>query len=66
MVIEIPIGTSLKKIRSILKRNTVSSTKKNIDSFFGKLPEIKDGLTFQKKCVVSGNNSLPRRIILNS
>jgi hypothetical protein len=49
MVIEIPKGASLKKIRSILKPIAVSSTKKNFDSFFGKLPEIKNGLTFQKK-----------------
>ena len=49
MVIEIPKGTSLKKIRSILKTTRINSTKKNIDSFFGKLLNIEDGLVFQKK-----------------
>lgn len=49
MVIKIPKGTSLKKIRSILKRSIVSSTKKNMDSFFGKLRNIEDGLVFQKQ-----------------
>ena len=49
MVIEIPKGTSPEKIKGLLKKRTVRRTKKSIDSFFGKLPKIEDGLTFQKK-----------------
>jgi hypothetical protein len=49
MIIEIPKGTSIKKIRSILKTTKKNPTKKSIDSFFGKLPNIEDGLSFQKK-----------------
>ena len=50
MVIEIPKGTPEKKIKSILKKRvTRKSAKKTISAFFGKLPDIEDGLTFQKK-----------------
>ena len=49
MVIEIPKGTSPEKIKGLLKKRAVRRTKKSIDSFFGKLPKIADGLTFQKK-----------------
>jgi hypothetical protein len=49
MVIEIPKGTSPEKIKQLLKKRTGRLTKKSIDSFFGKLPNIEDGLTFQKK-----------------
>ena len=49
MVIEIPKGTSPEKIKQLLKKRTGKHTKKSIDSFFGKLPNIEDGLTFQKK-----------------
>ena len=50
MVLEIPKGTPEKKIKAILKkRGRKKSTKKTIDGFFGKLPHIEDGLTFQKK-----------------
>lgn len=49
MVIEIPKGTSPEKIKGLLKKRTGRQKKKSIDSFFGKLPKIEDGLTFQKK-----------------
>ncbi len=49
MVIEIPKGTSPEKIKGLLKKRTSRRTNKNIDSFFGKLPKIEDGLKFQKK-----------------
>ena len=50
MVIEIRKGTPAEKIRSILKkRKKKSISKKNITSFFGKLPKIEDGLSYQKK-----------------
>jgi hypothetical protein len=50
MVIEIPKGTSEKKIISILKKKANGKFhKKSLTAFFGKLPEIEDGLTFQKK-----------------
>ncbi len=49
MVIEIPKGTSTEKIKGLLKKRKGRRRKKNIDSFFGKLPQIEDGLIFQKK-----------------
>ena len=50
MVTEISKGTPEKKIKSILKKRRVrKSSGKSIDTFFGKLPAIEDGLTFQKK-----------------
>lgn len=49
MVIEIPKGTSPEKIKGILKKRTSRRTKKTVNSFFGKLPKIEDGLTLQKK-----------------
>lgn len=50
MIIEIPKETPEKKIKSILKkRGNRKAIKKTISSFFGKLPDIEDGLTFQKK-----------------
>lgn len=50
MIIEIPKGTPEKKIMSILKkRRSRRPIKKTVTSFFGKLPDIEDGLTFQKK-----------------
>jgi hypothetical protein len=49
MIIEIQKGTSPKKIKKILsKRNLINKEIKVID-FFGKLPNIEDGLKFQKK-----------------
>ena len=59
MVIEIPKGASEKKIKSILQQKTIKkNVNKSVASFFGKLPEIQDGLKFQKKYEVSGNNLL--------
>ena len=50
MVIEIPKGTPEKMVRTILKkRKRRKATTKAVDSFFGKLPTIEDGLKFQKK-----------------
>jgi hypothetical protein len=50
MVIEIPKGTTENKIKTILKSKGRKKTiKKNVASFFGKLPNIEDGLKFQKK-----------------
>ena len=50
MVIEIPKGTPEKKIKSILqKRRGRRSARKSVLNFFGKLPDIEDGLSFQKK-----------------
>lgn len=49
MVIEIKKGTPPEKIKSLLKKIIGSPTKQNIDSFFGKLPDINDGLVYQKQ-----------------
>ena len=51
MIIEIPKGTSEKKVKSILNRRKSRRklAKKSVDAFFGKLPELEDGLTTQKK-----------------
>jgi len=49
MVIEIPKGTSPEKIKGLLKKRTGRRAKTSIDAFFGKLPKIEDGLTYQKK-----------------
>ncbi len=51
MVIEIPKGTPEHKIKSILnnRKGRRKLTKKSVDAFFGKLPKIEDGLTYQKK-----------------
>ena len=50
MVIEIPKGTAENKIRDILKkRKKQRRSDKALNSFFGKLPGIQDGLAFQKK-----------------
>lgn len=50
MVTEIPKGTTDKKIKNILKkRGGKNLSDKSISAFFGKLPKIEDGLTFQKK-----------------
>jgi hypothetical protein len=59
MIIEILKGASEKKVKNILKQKRGKrSTKKTLVSFFGKLPNIEDGLKFQKKYAVSGNNLL--------
>jgi 3-deoxy-D-manno-octulosonic acid (KDO) 8-phosphate synthase len=49
MVTEIPKGTPEKKIRSILRKNRKKANKASVNSFFGKLPGIEDGLKFQEK-----------------
>ncbi len=51
MVIQIPKGTPEHKIKSILNKRKGRSkvTPKNLDAFFGKLPKIEDGLSYQKK-----------------
>lgn len=49
MIIEIPKGTSANKVRSILSKKSKNTSAKKLDAFFGKLPNIEDGLTFQKK-----------------
>ena len=50
MITEIPKGSSEKEVKNILeKRVGKKRSLKNIDTFFGKLPNIEDGLKFQKK-----------------
>ena len=50
MVIEIARDTPEKKVKSILRnRREKKNSKKALETFFGKLPKIEDGLTFQKK-----------------
>ena len=50
MIIEIPKGTSEKKIRAILKQTGKKKiADKKLDAFFGSLPDIEDGLKFQKR-----------------
>lgn len=49
MVIQIPKGTTANKVRTILSKKGKTNTKKKMDAFFGKLPNIEDGLAFQKK-----------------
>jgi len=50
MVIEIKKGTSKKEIEEVLKNTSKKKhTPVSLDSFFGKLPDIEDGLNFQKK-----------------
>lgn len=47
MIIEIPKGTPEKKVRAILKKKKVKQNPV-VDSFFGKLPQLEDGLKIQK------------------
>ena len=50
MIIEIPKGTPEREIKAILKKSRKRKfAKKSLDAFFGKLPDIEDGLTFQKR-----------------
>ena len=50
MIIEIPKGTSETKVKAILKKTgNKKRGNKSLDAFFGSLPDIEDGLTFQKK-----------------
>ncbi|MEP7110090.1 MAG: hypothetical protein ABI760_18995 [Ferruginibacter sp.] len=50
MIIEIPKNTPEDKIIRMLKgRQGKKLTPKALSSFFGKLPHIEDGMTYQKK-----------------
>ena len=50
MEIEMLKVTSEIKVKAILKkRGKRKSTKKTLDAFFGKLPDIEDGLILQRK-----------------
>lgn len=48
MIIEIPKGTTEKKVRAILKKKKVNRNPA-VDLFFGKLPQLEDGLKIQKR-----------------
>lgn len=48
MIIEIPKGTPEKKVREILKKKKVPQNPV-VNSFFGKLPKLEDGLKIQKR-----------------
>ena len=51
MVIEIKKDTppeEVKKILDTLKKNN-KNPKKDLSEFFGKIPDLEDGLSFQKK-----------------
>ena len=48
MIIEIPKGTPEKKVRALLKKKKVKQNPV-INSFFGKLPQLEDGLKIQKR-----------------
>jgi len=47
MVLVIKKNTSTDEVRAILRK--ARAKKVSIKSFFGKLPNIEDGLTYQKK-----------------
>jgi hypothetical protein len=51
MVLIIKKNTSTDEVRAILQkgRKKSSKKKKGMESFFGKLPRIADGLAYQKK-----------------
>ena len=51
MVLVIKKNTSTEEVRAILRksRGKNAKKKKRIESFFGKLPKIEDGLKYQKK-----------------
>ena len=50
MIIEIPKGTSENQVKAILKKiSKKKAAKKGLDAFFGKLPDIEDGLKFQRR-----------------
>ena len=48
MIIEIPKGTPEKKIRALLKKKK-GNPNPAINTFFGKLPQLEDGLKIQKR-----------------
>ena len=59
MVIEIAKNTPEKKIKKILKElQGKKFAPKSFNSFFGKLPDIENGLACQKKFAMSRNNLL--------
>ncbi len=52
MIVEIRRNSSPEKVKALLRktsRKKKSTGKKSTKSFFGKLPEIEDGLKYQKK-----------------
>ncbi len=51
MVLVIKKNTSTEEVRAILRKARAKRTTKkaSVKSFFGKLPNIEDGLTYQKK-----------------
>jgi hypothetical protein len=49
MVIVISKNMKPSQIRKLLSSKKLKASKEILDSFFGKLPEIEDGLTFQKR-----------------
>ena len=50
MIIEIPKGTSEGEVKAILKKiGKKKRVNKTLDAFFGSLPDIEDGLKFQKR-----------------
>ena len=48
MIIEIPKGTPEKKIRALLKKRK-GKPNPVVNAFFGKLPQLEDGLKIQKR-----------------
>lgn len=48
MIIEIPKGTPEKKVREILRKKKVKQSPV-ANAFFGKLPQLEDGLKIQKR-----------------
>ena len=48
MIMEIPKGTPEKKVRVLLKKKKVRENPV-VKSFFGKLPQLEDGLKIQKR-----------------
>jgi hypothetical protein len=51
MVLVIKKNTSTEEVRAILRKSRGKRTKRKatVESFFGKLPNMEDGLKYQKK-----------------
>ena len=50
MITVIPKGTSESEVKAILKQlGKKKRANKSLDAFFGALPDIEDGLKFQKR-----------------
>ncbi len=51
MVLVIKKNTSMEEVRAILRRTRTKKGRKKagVEAFFGKLPNIEDGLKYQKK-----------------